>query len=102
MSELNKYVDGYLSAVISKVFKILPMRETNEPSLPVYLDSLCMELTGSVHVFSLLENDSEYITLIAIICSLRDNPETDTRVVKREVFHSISICNKLKEKYGTR
>ena len=102
MNELNAFVGNYLNAIISKVFKILPMKETDEDSLPVYLDSLYMELTGSVHVFSLLENDAAYITLVSLVRALRDDPSVNIQVVRREVFHSISICQKLIEKYGTR
>ena len=49
-----------------------------------------------------LHHDHDFVSLMAIVQYLIDNPETETRTVKREIFRAISICNKLSAKYGTK
>lgn len=49
-----------------------------------------------------LHHDHDFVTLIAIVQYLIDNPETSERTVRREVFRAISLCNKLSAKYGTK
>ena len=46
-----------------------------------------------------LHDDRDYVSLLAILQYLIDNPETSVHTVKREVFRAISICNKLRAKY---
>lgn len=76
------------------------MREENEPSLVVYMESLQMELLGCKSLVAELKNDPAYLSLLSVLQYLIDNPTYSTHKVKREVFRAISICNKLKAKYS--
>lgn len=99
----EQFVDNYFDLLVSKFFKILPMRETSENTLSVYMDSLCIELSGgraAESVFGFIHNDASYITLVSIAFALKEDPNMDVKIVRREVFHAISICKQLKEKYG--
>lgn len=89
----------YMRGLVDRLFKILPLWEDNEESLPVYLDSLLLELKGFNGLMYALHDDRDYVTLLSILQYLIDNPETATHTVKREVFRAISICNKLRAKY---
>lgn len=99
----EQFVNNYFDLLVSKFFKILPMKEVSESTLSVYIDSLCIELSGgqaAESLFGFIRNDAAYITLISIAFAIKSNPEMDLKTVRREVFHAISICNQLKEKYG--
>ena len=95
-------LQNYMRSLVDRLFKILPLWEDGEETLPTYLDSLRLELLGFRSMMFALHHDQDYVTLIAIIQYLIDRPETSVRTVKREVFRAISICNKLSFKYGTK
>lgn len=91
---------NYFKNLVNLFFKILPIREKEEASLTTYMRSLQIELLGCRELVIALNNDPYYLTLLAILQYLIDNPECEIRKVKREVFRAISICNKLKAKFA--
>lgn len=93
-------LSNYLSALINNFFKILPIKESGETSLDTYMQSLQAELLGCKELVEAIHYDALFLTLLSILQYLIDHPECEVAVVKREVFHAISICNKLKNKYG--
>lgn len=93
-------LNNYLHSLINLFFKILPLKESGERSLEAYMRSLQTELLGCKALVEALHDDSMFLSLIAILQSLIDNPDCGVPFVKREVFRAISICNKLKEKYA--
>ena len=94
-----KLISNYFENLVNLFFKILPMREKNEHSLNTYMKSLQLELIGCKKLISGFGDDHNFLTLLSILQYLIDNPECELERVRREVFHSISICNKLKAKY---
>lgn len=90
---------NYFKRLVNLFFKILPMRENNEDSLLTYMQSLQVELLGCQGLIPLIQTDSDYLTMLSILQYLIDNPECKVSEVKREVFHAISICNKLHAKF---
>lgn len=94
----DKIVENYLTTLINKFFKILPLKEHEEPSLKDYMSSLQFELIGSQSLITAFHYDSRYLSLIAILQYMINNP-CGVADVKRQVFSAISICKKLKEKY---
>lgn len=96
----NVMLDHYLTGLVSKFFKILPMKEAGEASLCDYMSSLQVELIGCKGVIESLQEDAMYLTLISILEYLI-NEECEVRVVKREVFKAISICKKLRKRYAS-
>lgn len=98
----DSLVSNYLSALVNQFFKILPIHESGEPSLKEFMRSLQIELIGAKSIITCLQNDSMYLSLIAILQYLIENDirvPDDTPMVKREVFKAISICKKLNRKY---
>lgn len=91
---------NYLKALVNRFFKILPIREQNEESLVTYMRSLQSELLGFKELVISIRNDAEYLTLVSILQYLIDHPECSVKEVRREVFHAISICNKLQSVYA--
>ena len=93
-------VSGYFASLINRIFKILPIREREEATLVSYLDSLAIELLGCESLLPVLSNDGEFISVLATVRYLRDNPDLSVQTVKREVFRTISSCKKIEARYG--
>lgn len=96
----SKLLHNYFRKLVNHFFKILPIRENEQASLPTYMRSLQVELLGCKEFIPLLCEEAEYLTLLGILQYLIDNPECSVREVRREVFRAISICNKLKAQYA--
>lgn len=94
----NELLVNYLDTLVNQFFKILPIKESGEPSLKEFMRSLQVELIGCKALIEALSNDAMLLSLISILQYMIDN-DCDTPVVKREVFKAISICKKLKKKY---
>ena len=90
---------NYFRRLVNHFFKILPMRENDEESLTTYMQSLQVELLGCKGLITAIHDDSNYLTILAILQYLIDNPDCSVSEVKREVFRAISICNKLQSKF---
>lgn len=95
----SKLLSNYLNHLVDRFFKILPMREQDNDSLPIYTKSLLLELLGSKKIISEFNNDGSFVVLISILQYLSDHPDCAVSVVRREVFRAISICNKLQQTY---
>lgn len=91
---------NYFAALVDQFFKILPMRENEEETLRVYTCSLLTELLGCQSLIGDLGTDARYMTLLSILQYFTDHPECDVKLVKREVFRSIRLCNHLQKTYG--
>lgn len=86
---------NYFRNLINRFYKILPMREENEPTLSVYIRSLCVELVGCEKLIYMLDCDARFLSLIAILKYFSENPDCSVKEVKREVFKAINICGEL-------
>lgn len=95
----NELMSNYLHTLVNRLFKILPIREQNDDSLPKYLHSLQIELLGSQSLIKAFQDDAIFLTILSILQYLIDNPNCSVKTVRREVFHTISLCNKLKATY---
>lgn len=91
-------IQKYIKALIGQFYKILPIKESGEPSLNKYMESLQRELIGCQMLIEALNYDELYLSLLAILQFLIEN-ECDINTVKCEVFKAISICKKLHRKY---
>lgn len=97
----RKLLWNYLTSLINMFYKILPLWEDGERSLGVYMKSLQLELTGCSEFIDMVDDNASVVSLMSILQFLIDHPETDVATVKREVFHSISICKRLRQSYAT-
>lgn len=95
-----KLLTNYLGNLVNLIFKILPIRESGETSLPSYMESLEMELIGCKSLIAALDEDPMFLSILSIIQHLIENPESSVDIYRREVFKAISLCNKLKDKYA--
>ena len=97
------YVNDFFRGLVNEFFKILPMWENREETLPVYLQSLQVELLGFQELVLSFKPSSrnvakpgyDYVSLLAILQRFIDAPDLRTDQVRREVFKAISICNRI-------
>lgn len=95
----NQAVQKYFKALVGQFYKILPIKESGEPSLGKYMDSLQREMIGCHSLIEALNYDELYISLLGVLQYLIEN-DCDVDTVRSEVFKAISICKKLQRKYG--
>lgn len=91
-------VKKYIHSLIGQFYKILPIKESGEPSIRKYIDSLQREILGFNDLFSNIHNDESIVSLLAILEYL-NNHDCDVSIVKAEVFKAIAICKKLQQRY---
>lgn len=96
----GEMIGRYFRNLVNLFFKILPMREDEEPSLGIYMQSLRDELLGFQSLIVAIENDPAFLSLLSILQHLIDTPDAPVQHVRREVFHAISICYKLRDHYS--
>lgn len=92
-------VHNYLKSLIGQFFKILPIKESGEPSLNKYIESLQREMMGCESLITTLKHDGSYLSLLSILQHLIES-DCSVEIVKCEVFKAISILKKLQNKYG--
>lgn len=97
----DKVVQKYLKALIGQFYKILPIKESGEPSLDKYMESLQREMIGCQSLILALNNDELFLSLLAVLQYMIKN-DCDISTVKCEVFKAINICKKLQKKYGAK
>ena len=93
----NDLLCNYLSALIGRVYKCLPLKETNCMTLNTYLESLLREMIGNQAIIHELKNDELFLSLFGTLEHLI--VEEDISIFKSDVFKGISIVKKLIDKY---
>lgn len=93
-------LNNYFKYLVNQFFKILPMRENEDQSLQVYLQSLQAELLGCNEFVLAFSTNAAYLTLLSMLQYMIERPDCPVREVRREVFRAINICNKLKAEYA--
>lgn len=90
----------YFETLVNYLFKILPMKEGGETTLTTYIGSLQKELLGCYGLFPSVAEDGSLLSIITILQYMLDHSDCPVGEVRREVFHAISICNRLKERFS--
>lgn len=98
----SRMLNNYLYSLVGRFFKILPIREEESETLVPYMESLLVELLGCSELILNIRFDARFLSLVGTLQYLIDNPNETVDVYKREVFNSISICNKLKKQYAVK
>ena len=87
---------NYLKTLISKIFKILPMKEQNTETVNVHIDSLLSELVGYTSLFTFVNNDARLVTVMSTLQSLKEC-DLQHSVYKREIFKCIKCVEQIIE-----
>ena len=90
-------IKNKLDALVNQFYKILPIKESGEPSLLQYMKSLQREMLGCKSLILALENDAQYLTLLSILQYMIDH-DCDVATVKSDVFKAIGIIKRMQAK----
>ena len=96
----NRLYYNRLGNLINQFYKILPIKESGEPTLEKYMEGLLRELLGTSELIEALEYDAQYMSLVAILQYMIDH-ECDVSIVRSDVFKAIGILKRMREKYTT-
>jgi hypothetical protein len=94
----NESLIAYVDGLVAKVFKTLPMKEENSPTLSIYIQSLLRKLIGTEDLVEELKINQDFILLLSILQSLLN--ENDLNVYKSDVFEAISTIKRIKISLG--
>lgn len=92
---------SYIECLVNKVYKILPLRENNEPTLQQYMKSLQRELLGCQSLLPSIEQNQQFFTILSIIQNLIDH-ECAVPIVKSDVFKAINLLKRIQRECGSR
>ena len=89
----------YMNALVGRIFKILPLWEEESETVGEYIQSLQRELVGLYNFEPAIQDDELFLSIIATLQYLIDNPACKVGTVKQEVFRTIKVCNLLRDRY---
>lgn len=92
----EQYFVNYLSFLVNKVYKCLPMKEKGESTLQSYTESLIRELIGNKELICELKGNPIFLSLLGKLNYLTQN-NVNIKIYKKEIFDCISLIEKLKE-----
>lgn len=84
----------FLKTMIGATYKILPMHDNEDITLPQHLDSLYIQLVGGSEFYPELKYNQRYYSIINIVQYFR-NHEYDKKTCKREVLKCTNLLEKL-------
>lgn len=94
----NELLIAYVDSLIGKIYKTLPMKEENSPTLSLYIQSLLRELIGAKELVDELKFNQDFVVLLDVLQSLLS--ENNLHNFKSDVFKSISTIKRIKSSLG--
>ena len=93
---------NYFDRLTGRIFKIIPIKEEGEFDVQPYIESLLRELLGARSLVEAIGHDERFMQIISIMNYLLENPNTETKVLKSEIFHILNILKKINKAYTDR
>ena len=87
---------NYLSRLVDKLFKVIPLKESNSDTVDTYLDDLIFEINGNYSLMKDTNYNPKILDIICILESVRTSEMTHSEY-RRAIFKCISISNQLSE-----
>ena len=88
--------DGFYRRLINCIYKILPLKEEGNDGLDDYVDSVLIQLYGSLNTYPDLNYNQQFISIINTLQYFRNNEYT-VKQCKRETFRCINILQNMIE-----
>lgn len=90
----------YLFSLVDKIYKILPLKEIEEPTNGKYIKALIREIIGMQELTVVLERDSRMMSVLSILQYMSSHiNEMSVENVKSDVFQAINIVKKLRKRH---
>lgn len=94
----NRIFENYFKYLIGKLYKILPLKESNCETLKQYLENLQLELIGNYELIECLKEEPQFVSVLGIIQYMISN-DFDSKTCKKQVFTAIKIIENIDKKY---
>ena len=94
----NQSVSNYLDALVGKIYKILPMKESNSAHLQQYIEWKLREMLAFKSFVGIVGEDPDFLTLLLLLYSVASQDST-TDTVRHDVFEAIRLCKTLSARY---
>lgn len=78
--------------IINQIYKLLPLKENNDPELSYHFTTLLFRIRGMSVLFP---NESKWITILALIEGAKN--EKDFKLYRKAILDSCSIVKQLGE-----
>ena len=85
---------NYLTKLIDRIYKIIPLKEENSPTIRVYMRSLISEMLSNSELINSLDYDSRLMIIISILNSVIDSD--DHNKYRKDIFKCINYIEQLK------
>lgn len=93
----EKLCDNYFGCLINKIYKILPLKEEQFPTVNQYIESLLFEMTGNKKIIASIREDGQYLAVIGTLENLRQCDSI--KICKKEIFKCIRLIDSLNKRY---
>lgn len=93
----NQFLINYLNFLINRVYKCLPMKENEEPTLSLHINSLLREIIGNQNLIVQLKNNANFVSLIGKLNYLAITKNIDLKTYRKDIFDCIALIEKIKE-----
>lgn len=94
----DQCVTNYLDALVGKIYKILPMKESGAEFLPQYIDWKIREMLAFQEFIDVVGEDADFLSLLLIMRAIAREDSTMVSV-RHDVFEAIRICKTLSRRY---
>jgi hypothetical protein len=88
----------YVNGMIAKVYKMLPMKQTEAKTLTNYMESTLREFVGQKELVNELRDNEEFQAILGILESLLN--QDDFKIFRSDIFKVINLIEKIKNKLG--
>lgn len=89
-------LQNFLSSLIDKIYKVLPMYEAGDEGVFVYIERFVAELKGGMYTFPALQSEGQYISIINNLNYIL-HCQCSVEECRRQTFDSISLAKKIKK-----
>jgi hypothetical protein len=89
---------AYANGMISKVYKMMPMKESKTETLTRYIESTLREFIGQKELTFKLRDSEEFLTILGIMESLLN--QDDFTKFRSDIFKIINLIKKLEMQLG--
>ena len=89
---------NYVNGMISKVYKMLPMKQTEAKTLANYMESTLREFVGQKELVYVLRENEEFQSILGTLESLLN--QDDFKKFRSDIFKIINLIERLKNKLG--
>lgn len=88
MNNMSK--NKYITHLINRLFKLLPLYEISDTLPIIYMDRLYNDVVSANDIFN-----GDLIQIVTILYSIKNNNSLNHKLLRSSVFECINVCKKI-------